>query len=220
LTGAIEITAPNPKDIVRDGYDRISYEYRDDDGCGPDEDHPGKRGPRPAYEEWLSELIPQLRDGDPVLDLGCGCGVPVTKLLGERFRVTGVDISPVQIDRARKLVPKARFLVEDMTIVGFDDESFAAVVSFFALIHVPLEEQREILRKLYRWLRRGGWLLATVGARSWTGIDPNWHGAPMYWSHADRETYFEWLAAARFRIIWDRFIPEGTGGHTLLLARK
>jgi len=39
----------NPKDIVRQGYDRISYAYRDDAGHGPEKDQPG----RPDYEAWL-----------------------------------------------------------------------------------------------------------------------------------------------------------------------
>jgi SAM-dependent methyltransferase len=159
-------------------------------------------------------------DGDPVLDLGCGCGVPATATLAERFLVTGVDISPVQIERATQLVPAARFLCQDITNAEFPPEGFAAIVSFFAIIHVPVEEQPGIFRKLSRWLRPGGYLMATVGVRAWTGTEDNWHGAPMYWSHADRETYLSWLKEGGFDVLWTRFIPEGTSGHTLLLAKR
>lgn len=183
-------------------------------------ENPGEQKPSTGYAAWLTELIPFLDDGDPVLDLGCGCGVPGTAILAERFLVTGVDISPVQIDRARRLVPAARFLCQDMTDAEFPSESFAAIVSFFAIIHVPVEEQPGIFRKLSSWLRPGGYLLATVGTRAWTGMEENWHGAPMYWSHADRDTYLSWLRARGFDILWTRFIPEGTGGHTLLLAKR
>jgi cyclopropane fatty-acyl-phospholipid synthase-like methyltransferase len=161
-----------------------------------------------------------LSDGEPVLDLGCGCGVPATAILAERFSVTGVDISPVQVERARRLVPAAQFLCQDMSQVEFPSESFMAIVSLLAIIHVPVEEQPGIFRKVSRWLRPGGHLLATVGARAWTGTEENWHGAPMYWSHADRETYLRWLAEAGLNVHWTRFIPEGTGGHTLLLAQR
>lgn len=161
-----------------------------------------------------------LTDGAPVLDLGCGCGVPGTAMLAERFSVTGVDISPVQIERARRLVPAGRFLCQDMTNSEFTPESFEAIVSFFAIIHLPIEEQPGMLRKLSRWLRPAGHLLATVGTRAWTGTEDNWHGAPMYWSHADRETYITWLKEAGFELLWTRFIPEGTSGHTLLFAKR
>lgn len=161
-----------------------------------------------------------LKYGDPVLDLGCGCGMPATEILAERFLVTGVDISPVQIERARRLVPAAQFMCRDMSEVEFPPENFGAIVSFFAIIHLPVEEQQNMVRKLSRWLRPGRYLLVTVGTRAWTGTEDNWHGAPMYWSHADRETYLGWLNEAGFEVLWTQFIPEGDSGHTLLLAKR
>jgi cyclopropane fatty-acyl-phospholipid synthase-like methyltransferase len=208
----------NPKDIVRQGYDRISYQYRDDDGLGPAQ--PGQPEGRPDYEGWLAELMPLLHDGDTVLDLGCGCGVPATAILAAHYAVTGVDLSPVQISRARRLVPAAQFQCADMSTLEFSARSFAAVVSFYAIIHLPLDEQPAIFRNIYRWLRPGGYLLATVGSSAWTGTETDWHGAPMFWSHADRATYVTWLEETGFEVLWTRFIPEGSGGHTLVLARR
>jgi cyclopropane fatty-acyl-phospholipid synthase-like methyltransferase len=168
----------------------------------------------------LRELSPLLRDGDNVLDLGCGCGMPATAWLAERYSVTGVDFSLVQIERARRLVPGARFLAEDMATVRFPRARFAAIISFFAIIHLPIEEQPGLFQRLHDWLKPGGHLLATVGSGAWTGTDDDWHGAPMYWSHADRQTYLRWLHDAGFEVRWTRFIPEGMSGHTLLLARR
>jgi cyclopropane fatty-acyl-phospholipid synthase-like methyltransferase len=206
----------SPKDIVRDGYDRISFTYRDDAGRGPSTDEYR----RPDYEAWLAELMPLLHEGDAVLDLGCGCGVPATALLAEHYSVTGVDLSPVQIERAHRLVPSATFQCADMSEVDFLPGAFTAVVSFFALIHVPVGEQRALLGRIHRWLKPGGYFLATVGSRAWTGTDQDWHGAPMFWSHADQATYVAWLEDSGFAISWTRFIPEGAGGHTLLLAKR
>jgi len=101
----------------------------------------------------------------------------------------------------------------------FHHRVLAAVVSFFAIIHVPLDEQAAIFENIHRWLRPTGYLLATVGSGAWTGTEEDWHGAPMYWSHADRATYVAWLEQMGFEILWTRFVPEGTGGHTLVLAR-
>lgn len=111
-------------------------------------------------------------------------------------------------------------MLADMSEVSFADASFAAVVSLYAIIHLPLAEQPELLRKIAAWLRPGGHLLATVGDTAWTGREKDWLGAEMYWSHADIETYRNWLLDLGFEIIWSRFIPEGDGGHQLLLARK
>jgi SAM-dependent methyltransferase len=203
------------KEIVRRGYNKVSYAYRDDDGRAGTDDLTN-------YDAWLAELTALLPSHSPVLDLGCGCGLPVAQTLSASFAVTGVDISTVQIERARRLVPDARFLCADMAEVEFPPASFAAIVSFYAIIHLPLDEQPALFARMRGWLRPGGYFLGTVGSRSWTGTEENWLGVPgatMAWSHADAETYRAWLAASGFEILRTEFIPEGDGGHTLILAR-
>jgi SAM-dependent methyltransferase len=65
----------------------------------------------------------------------------VSDLAAGGYAVTGVDLSAVQVQRARRLVPGARFLLADATQVRFAAASFDAVVSLYALIHLPLDEQ-------------------------------------------------------------------------------
>lgn len=206
----------NSKDIVRKGYDKVSYAYRDGEGNAA---YPLD------YAEWLSELIPHLAPGAKILELGCGCGVPVTRILSENFAVTGVDISPVQIERARRLVARAESVCADMTEIDFPAGSFAAIVSLYAVIHVPLDEQPPLFAKMRSWLQPGGFLLATVGSRAWTGTETDWldiSGATMFWSHADAETYESWLVRLGFELRASKFIPEGDdgGGHQLIFAEK
>lgn len=198
------------KEVVRQGYDVVSQAYRADDGSGMPSNYAG----------WLAELTPLLPPGAPVLELGCGCGLPVAKRLADDFAYTGVDLSPVQIERAQALVPNGRFLTADMTTLDYQPGSFAAVLAFYAIIHLPLDEQRPLLANIFRWLQPGGCLMATVGYTAWTGTRENWLGAPMFWSHADAATYRQWLTEIGFSLHWDRFIPEGDSGHTLLLAQK
>lgn len=200
------------KEIVRRGYDKVSYAYRA--GAGADD--------LTVYDAPLAELAALLPERAPVLDLGCGCGLPVAQTLSAKFAVTGVDISPVQIERAQRLVPDARFIRADMAEVDFPPASFAAVVSFYAIIHLSLDEQPALFARVRGWLQPGGYFLGTVGSRAWTGTEENWLGVPdatMAWSHADADTYCAWLAASGFEIRRTEFIPEGDGGHTLILAR-
>jgi SAM-dependent methyltransferase len=196
------------KDIVRRGYDRISTAYRDDVGDR-----------NVDYPMWLeTHLFPRIQSPARVLDIGCGNGVPATRLLAERFDVIGVDISDVQIARARQLVPTATFLRADMASVEFPQGCFDAVVSFFALIHLPLEEQQGLLDRIGTWLVAGGFFLATVGHASDTRV-ADFYGAPMYWSHADAITYCDWLRDAGIDVVDRVFVPEGPhGGHELLLG--
>ena len=147
------------KALVRRGYDAVSYRYRADG-----DDDAGERGP------WAAALGQRLPAGADVLDLGCGCGVPVARaLVRAGFAVTGVDLSDVQIDRARRLVPGATFRRADASEVSFAPDSFDAVVSLYMFIHLPLAEQAPLIRRIGRWLRPGGILLATTGHTAWTG---------------------------------------------------
>jgi len=200
--------------LVRRGYNAVSEAYRDDDGQSAGTDDTSR------YAGWAAELAERLRPGARVLDLGCGAGIPATRELADRgLQVIGVDFSAAQLHRARRLVPEARLVQADMATVQFSAASLDAVVSFYAVIHLPLADQRALFPRIRDWLRPGGLLLAIVGAQPWAGTE-QFHGAKMFWEHAGTGSYLGWLEEARLTPLWDRFVPEGeAGGHSLILAR-
>ncbi|NNN17120.1 MAG: methyltransferase domain-containing protein [Thermoplasmata archaeon] len=205
------------KQLVRDGWDRVSYRYRSDDADADSFQHTAAE-----YEPWLRPILDHVSAGAEVLDLGCGCGVPTARRLASRYRVTGVDISDVQIERARTLVPSARFIRADMAKVAFAASTFGAIVALYSMIHLPLDEQRPLFERIYSWLAPRGFFLATLGAEAYTGVQSGWLGseATMYWSHADAVTYERWLGELGFEPIEQAFVPEEDGGHTRFLVRK
>ncbi len=205
------VTVEDPKELVRRGYDALSRHY---ESAYPTET---------KYRPWLDGLSSRLRAGSTVVDVGCGCGVPVARaLVGAGHRVTGIDISEVQVRRARQLVPGADFIHADATTVDFPAESVDAVVSFYALIHIPLDEQLPLLERIATWLRPGGRFLATMGHQAWTGTEDNWlgGGATMWWSHADAATNRAWLEQAGLVVDHEEFVPEGSGGAILFQAHR
>jgi SAM-dependent methyltransferase len=207
----------DPKKVVREGWNRVSTIYRPPGSRADAFDHTNA-----DYREWLQPFSRMVPAGAEVLDLGCGCGTPGARLLSARFRVTGVDISDVQIERARALVPEGRFVRADMTRVSFPRGAFGGVVCLYALIHVPLEEQPDLLEKVFRWLAPGGLFLVTTGATAWTGVEEGWLGsnAKMYWSHADARTYEHWFTERGFQILRRTTVPEGTTRHVMFLVQK
>ncbi|HEY0814361.1 MAG TPA: class I SAM-dependent methyltransferase, partial [Pseudonocardia sp.] len=153
------------KEIVQRGYDVVSERYRADDEVPAE------------YEDWLRALTGRLPAHADVLDLGCGCGVPMARRLTDLgHRVLGADTSRVQVNRARRLVPGARFIQADASALRFDPASFDGIVCLFVLIHLPQHEQEELVERFRTWLRPEGVLIATVGARAWTGEDGDWLG--------------------------------------------
>jgi SAM-dependent methyltransferase len=199
------------KDIVRRGYDAVSVRYDQASGGGA------------KYRPWLDQLRDRLPSGGAVLDLGCGSGLPVARdLAAAGYHVTGVDLSDVQVRRARDLVPGATFVRADASTVQFDAASFDAVLSFYALIHLPLEDQPPLLERIASWLRPGGLFVATTGYWAWTGVQEDWlgGGAPMWWSQADAGTYRSWITQAGLTVEQEEFVPEGDSGHALFWAHK
>ncbi len=171
------------------------------------------------YAMWLDELAALLPAAAKVLDLGCGAGVPACRLLAERgFEVTGLDVSSVQIARARSLVPGANFVQADMATWDCDAGSYDAIVTLYALIHLPVDDQRCLFPRTARWLCPGGYLLAIVGHQRWRGVE-DYMGAAMFWDHADTATYLEWFLEAGMDVVWHRVIPDGGSSHTLVLAQ-
>ena len=176
---------------VERGYDRVAERYL---ATKDDED--------PVALAALEDLARRLPAGAAVLDLGCGAGVPATRWLTERFAVTGVDLSERQLKLARRHAPAATLIKADMTGVRFGSETFDAVVSLHAVIHVPRDEHPALLNAVRRWLKPGGLFLATWAVGAWEGEESDWEGwgAPRWWSHHDREASLEMLRDAGFGI--------------------
>jgi 2-polyprenyl-3-methyl-5-hydroxy-6-metoxy-1,4-benzoquinol methylase len=185
---------------VESGYDRMAEQYL----ATKDPEDPLAL----AALEDLASLLPTKA---AVLDLGCGAGVPVTRWLADRgFAVTGVDVSTRQLELARRNVPEGTFLKADMSEVVFAPESFDAVVAFHSIIHLPRTEHPALLESIYRWLRPGGTLLATMTLTDYEGREEDWEGwgAPMVWSHYGRSANVAMLSEGGFEI---RYAEPRTG---------
>src|SRR6266516_783736 len=161
-----------PKEIVARGYDAIALRYAEWAG---QVDSP--------VMEWVRDLDARLAEGADVLELGCGRGVPATRELARRHRVTGVDISAVQVELARHHVPEASFVHADATELEIAAGSLDAVVALFFFGHVPADEQRDLIGRIAGWLHDGGLLLSTFGAgEAGEDVAEDWLGAPMFFA--------------------------------------
>jgi 2-polyprenyl-3-methyl-5-hydroxy-6-metoxy-1,4-benzoquinol methylase len=188
---------------VESGYDRMAEQYL---ATKDPED--------PLALAALEDLVSLLPQGAAALDLGCGAGVPVTRwLANRRFAVTGVDVSARQLELARMNVPEGNFLKADMTELAFAPETFDAVVAFHSIIHVPRAEHPALLESIHRWLKPGGVFLATMTVTDYEGREDDWEGwgAPMVWSHYDRDANVAMLREAGFQI---QYAESRTGGGT------
>jgi ubiquinone/menaquinone biosynthesis C-methylase UbiE len=129
-----------------------------------------------TWLERVEELIELLPAEPDVLELGVGAGVRSSRLLAERGRLTGVDLSAEQLRRARERIPDATFIQADVTELELDDEAFDAVVAAYVLNHVPQDELPPLARRIACWLRPGGHFLASFGTTDNPGRTGEWLG--------------------------------------------
>jgi SAM-dependent methyltransferase len=196
--------ARDPKEIVARGYDAIALRYAEWAG----------RIDSPALG-WARDLDARLGDGSDVLELGCGRGVPVTRELARRHRVTGVDISAVQIELARHHVPEASFVHADACELEIAPSSLDAVVALYLFGHLPCDEQPELVRRTGTWLRNGGLLLATFGAgeAAREGIEDDWLGAPMFFASLEGDAYVPLLEDSGLELLREEVVVQHEPGH-------
>jgi len=199
--------------IVGAGYDAMVDTW--EDWVAQIEDDP--------RAEWRDELIERLPEGARVVELGCGGGTTETRLLAQRFRLTGVDLSDEQLRRARERVPEAEFVQADFTSIDFESESLAAVVAFYSFNHVPRDLLAPLYARVRRWLAPDGLFLTALGTsdtENWTG---EWLGATMYFSSFPPAVNSRMLRDAGFELLRDEVVtfqePEGPARFQWTLAR-
>lgn len=132
-------------------------------------------------------LLPHLRPGDTVLDVGCGPGsitADLARHVGPTGSVLGVDSAPVVVAAAaaEHRAPNLRFAVQDVRALAVPDASYDVVLAHQVLQH--LADPVSALLELRRVVRPGGLIAvrdADYGAMSW------W--PPSEGMDAWRETY-------------------------------
>ena len=184
--------AEDPKALVENSYDKIAQHYLQ------------WSKPSPARMHHLEKILSRLSPQSSILELGCGAGVPCTKVLAQRsHNVTANDISEAQITLARQHVPSPniRFIKGDMLSLALDRDSFDAVVGFYSVLHLPREEQGVLFQRLAEWLRPGGYLCVNLGASDFAASrNEDWLGAPMFWSSFDVGANQEMVTDAGFEV--------------------
>jgi len=127
---------------------------------------------RHTQAEELLDSSPLLsfRPGARVLDLCCGPGVFTVPLAARGFDVTGVDLSPAMLDRARKRSADAG---APNTYVQADARSYAPPDGFDVVLNMFTSfgyfedpaDNTEVLRNMHRCLAPGGTLLLDLAGK-------------------------------------------------------
>lgn len=204
----------NPKDVVRTGYDALSTRYLE-----------WTLAVDPVHRLTYQTLaLDQLEEDALVVELGCG-PAPTAVVVADHHRYVGVDFSASQLALARAKLPAGSFVRADMTAVAFRPGTIDCVLAFYSLIHVPRDEQPDVLHAMHEWLRPNGLAVfnMTAGHGDPGGVYPWIDDVPMYWSGFDAETNLGLVRSAGFAIehheVLDNFEDDENVKFLWVLAR-
>ncbi|KAJ7047616.1 putative O-methyltransferase [Mycena alexandri] len=192
----------------------------------------------PQYNAWtashhdfrlnyLNRLLPHLpSSGARILELGAGAGDPGTALLASLpgAHIVANDISSAQLSllRARLASEISAGKVEtregDMMNLALSDGALDAVVGLYSIIHLPREEQGELLRRIGKWVKGGGWFLVNFAGKEIEGaVKMGWleeeqegkeSSNAMYWSSWSPAESKRLVQEAGFRIEVEEITAE------------
>jgi SAM-dependent methyltransferase len=117
----------------------------------------------------LEGFLERLAPGATILELGCGSGRDAEHIESRGFAVEPTDGVPEMAAQAEARLGRA------VRVMRFDElaaiEQYDGVVAAYSLLHVPRGGLTDVLARIWRALKPGGWHIATYKTSSDEGRD-------------------------------------------------
>jgi ubiquinone/menaquinone biosynthesis C-methylase UbiE len=155
-------------------YDRVVDKYSD------------VYGNNPEYNYAIERFMQVVKKGK-LLDIGCGNGLPTTKMMKTHgYDLVGVDVSKKMLEAAKINVPKVDFIHDDIRKLDLEKESFDGIYALFTFNHFKKKELPKLVAKLYEALKYDGAILLSVAEGNFEGKSVIL-GEKVYWKEYTEE---------------------------------
>lgn len=155
-----------------------------------------------GFRQRMDWIVANARGS--TLDCGCNDGTFIHAVKGAGHKTIGVDIIPINIERAHILYPEDEFYIMDVEDLKFPDGSFDTVVLTETIEH--LVNPRKALREIHRVMHRNGRLLCTT---TYIANEPT-----HYQDFHDKDVFLSMLA----ELFMVETVTIGIGGCIMVVA--
>jgi ubiquinone/menaquinone biosynthesis C-methylase UbiE len=147
-----KVTEKNLLKTVRDGYEKIAGDYN----------NTRNKFHTPLFDN-LVQFADEVKDGQKVLDVGCGNGKLIDLFSGKKIDYLGVDNNEAMLIFARQKYPAYYFAKADLLDLGkISEHNFDFVFCAAVLPHIPGADLRIVaLKQLKNKISDNGKIIIT-----------------------------------------------------------
>lgn len=140
---------------IKDSYNKAGQSYFDmfhDDISQHKED-----------QVLLDNFLKELPLKPVICDMECGPAAQYGGFIAYKCsEMHALDISDKNLELAAKKFPNLKYHCMDMCNTQFKNNTFDAVISFYAIFHIPKEQTKLVFKEFKRILKPGGKLLVVT----------------------------------------------------------
>jgi ubiquinone/menaquinone biosynthesis C-methylase UbiE len=116
------------------------------------------------FRQEKDYLRKSIKQGEKVLDIGCGEGRNILSIIDITDNVVGIDIDQKAVEDTKinlKDYPRVDILLGSATSLPFDDENFDTVIFSMTIVNLDSEKEKA-LSEMKRVVKRDGKIILSV----------------------------------------------------------
>lgn len=166
----------------------------------------------------FSTLLPKQ---GRILDVGCGCGKPITKFFYDQgFEIEGLDISPNQIAKAKRNLEKSKFTTAEMTSYQYPQNYYDGLICLHSLENTERIFHKNTLKKFNQSLKPGSPILISLNTLPFEGIKPLTKEIQMFYSNFSLPDSIKLINESKLLIIFKKYISVVNKKYLYVIAKK
>ncbi len=174
-------------------YNKIARKY-----------YENKKGIYP--EKDLEKFLFCLPASSSILDLGCGPGQASKIFCKRKHIVTGLDFSEEMLKIAKREVPNAKFILEDIRNISkvFRNESFEGIWSCSSLLNMSKKEAPFVFKQIHDLLKYKGVFYVSVkeGEGEEDFVDERYDNIIRHFSYFKKQEMIDLLESNKLESIY------------------